>query len=135
MNESKIISQALAMKIVNTLRGPMTWWSSQVASKTEWQKSGHSFKRTVTGMRGGISLKMRLLGCSRTTLCSIIPEEHISQGLFTNKAVLIKCNSLYWFFLGNTTGCHILMFCLLLILWCPCRSWPRVSWNTLRIKI
>jgi len=35
MIESEIISQAFAMKLVNTLRGPMTWWSSQVASKTE----------------------------------------------------------------------------------------------------
>jgi len=35
MNESKITAQALAMKIVNTLGGPVTWWSSQVANKAE----------------------------------------------------------------------------------------------------
>jgi hypothetical protein len=52
MNESKIIAQALAMKIVSTLGGPVTWWSSQVAGETEWQKSGHIFKRIVTGERG-----------------------------------------------------------------------------------
>jgi len=35
VNESKIISQTLAMKIVNTLGGLTTCWSSQVASETE----------------------------------------------------------------------------------------------------
>lgn len=42
MNESKTVPQALAMKIGNTLRGPVTWKSSQVASD----------KRVDTALKG-----------------------------------------------------------------------------------
>jgi Mg-chelatase subunit ChlD len=41
-----------------------------VTSETEWQKSVHSFKRTITEVKvgRGVPMKMGLMGCSKMLL-------------------------------------------------------------------